>query len=177
MQKRFHAAEELPRIPDDLGAWEYLRNQDQRLAEIVQYIKNLTNYPLCFNQQADYYPLGEKMFSAMPAELEQAGRFIFVEYFIVEPGLMWDTMVEILARKAASGVDVRGIYDDLGSISTYNPGNVRELKRKGILGIAFNPLIFMKGTLNYRDHLKMLVIDGKVTFSGGINLADNTSTM
>lgn len=76
------------------------------------------------------------------------------------------------SRKAAQGVVVRVLYDDLGSISTYADDDVWELRKKGIQCTSFNPLVFVKGTLNYRDRRKMLVVDGRVAFSGGVNLAD-----
>lgn len=155
-----------------LSACAELAKTAPRMAQTFRYIQDTTGFPVYPNETAQYYPLGDKLFPAMLAELEQAERFIFVEYFIVEPGVMWDTMVEIMARKAAQGVVVRVLYDDLGSISTYAGDNVRELWKKGIQCVPFNPLIFVKGTLNYRDHRKMLVIDGKVAFSGGVNLAD-----
>lgn len=149
-----------------------LAKADSRMAQTFQYIQDTTGFPVYPNETAQYYPLGDELFPAMLAELENAERFIFVEYFIVEPGTMWDAMVEIMARKAAQGVVVRMLYDDLGSISTYAGDNVKELWKKGIQCVPFNPLVFIRGTLNYRDHRKMLVVDGKVAFSGGVNLAD-----
>lgn len=154
------------------SVYHELAKADSRMAQTFQYIQDATGFPVYPNETAQYYPLGDKLFPAMLAELENAERFIFVEYFIVEPGTMWDTMVEIMARKAAQGVVVRMLYDDLGSISTYTGDNVKELWKKGIQCVPFNPLVFIRGTLNYRDHRKMLVVDGKVAFSGGVNLAD-----
>ncbi len=155
-----------------LNAGRELKERDPRMAQTFQYIQDATGFPVYPNETAQYYPLGDQLFPAMLEDLEQAEQFIFVEYFIVKPGVMWDTMVEIMARKVSQGVVVRVLYDDLGSISTYADDNVRELWKKGIQCIPFNPLIFVKGTLNYRDHRKMLVIDGKVAFSGGVNLSD-----
>ncbi len=152
--------------------YEALESEDRRIAQTFRYVQNITGLPPCVNAQADYFPLGDALFPAMLEEMKKAERFIFAEYFIVENGLMWDSMVDIMAEKAAQGVDVRVMYDDLGSISTYSRENVRALQKRGIKCIAFNPLISIKGTLNYRDHRKMLVIDGKVSFSGGVNLAD-----
>ena len=132
----------------------------------------MTGYPVLPCADTTYYPLGEFLWKDMVAALETAEKFIFAEYFIVEDGLMWDTMVEIMARKAAQGVDVRFLYDDFGSISTYSFENVRKLREKGIQCVVFNPVTKIKGTVNYRDHRKMLIVDGKTAFSGGINLAD-----
>lgn len=132
-----------------------------------RYVQDTTGFPVYPNGTAQYYLLGDELFPAMLTELEKAEKFIFAEYFIVERGAMWDAMVEIMARKAAQGVVVRVLYDDLGSISTYAGDDVKALWKKGIQRVPFNPLIFVKGTLNYRDHRKMLIIDGRAAFSGG----------
>lgn len=164
----------LPPLQEDGArqAYEAIEANDRRMAQTFRYIQNTTGFAPCVNAQADYFPLGDDLFPAMLEEMKKAEKFIFAEYFIVENGLMWDSMVEIMAEKAAQGVDVRVMYDDLGSIATYSKESVRCLKKKGIRCIAFNPLTFIHGTLNYRDHRKMLIIDGKTAFSGGINLAD-----
>lgn len=149
-----------------------LGEENPRLAQTFRYIEKKTGFSTYPCREVRYYPLGERLFAQMLIDLEKAERFIFAEYFIVENGVMWDSMVEIMARKAAQGVDVRVMYDDLGSISTYSTDNLKRLREKGIRCVRFNPLVFIKGTLNYRDHRKMLVIDGNVAFSGGVNLAD-----
>ena len=127
---------------------------------------------MCAVEQVRYYPLGDNMFPDMLADLKNARNSIYVEYFIIEPGHMWDAIVNELEVKMEQGVDVRVIYDDLGSISSFNFSNVRELKKKGIPCIPFNPFLALKGTANYRDHRKMLIIDNEVAYSGGINLSD-----
>lgn len=170
--KKLKKAEKVLSLPDSFDVYQALQEQDPRMAQTFRYIQDITGFSLHRNQTAAYYPLGEKMFEAMKEALEKAERFIFAEYFIIENGFMWDSLVEILERKVHEGVDVRVMYDDLGSISTYAKGNVKALQKKGIRCIAFNPMVFIRGTLNYRDHRKMLVIDGKIAFSGGVNLAD-----
>ena len=146
--------------------------KNPRLAQTFSYVENKSGFQTHFCQEASYYSIGEKLHAQMLKDLEEAERFIFAEYFIVENGVMWNSMVEIMARKVAQGVDVRVMYDDLGSISTYSEDNLKQLKEKGIKCVRFNPMLSIKGTLNYRDHRKMLIIDGKVAFSGGVNLAD-----
>ncbi len=146
--------------------------EDKRLAQTFSWVENKTGFAPCVNRSAKYYALGDDMFPDMLEELKKAEKFIFVEYFIIENGLMWDSMTEILAEKAANGVDVRVMYDDLGSISTYTKKDAEALRKKGVRCVSFNPLVTVKGTLNCRDHRKMLIIDGKVAFSGGVNLAD-----
>ncbi len=146
--------------------------ENKRLAQTFRWVEDKTGFPLHINREAKYYSLGDDMFPDMIAELEKAQRFIFLEYFIVASGRMWDTIVEILARKAAQGVDVRMLYDDLGSISTYTKSDAQRLRKMGIHCETFNPMVIIKGTVNCRDHRKMMIIDGKVVFTGGINLAD-----
>ena len=160
------------RTDDTQQIYSMLDAEDRRMTQTFRYVQRITGFPPCVNTQAVYFPLGDKLFLAMLEEMKKAERFIFAEYFIVENGLMWDSMVEIMAEKAAQGVDVRIMYDDLGSLSTYSKENVKALQKRGLQCLAFNPLTSIKGTLNYRDHRKMLVIDGKAAFSGGVNLAD-----
>ncbi len=173
LQKKLDKAGPLPKdTADTAPLYEALAAENKRLAQTFRLVENKTGFVPHANQSAKYYSLGDKMFPDMLEELKKAKRFIFVEYFIIENGLMWDSMVEILAEKAKQGVDVRVMYDDLGSISTYTKNDAEELRKKGIRCVSFNPLILIKGTLNCRDHRKMLIIDGKTAFSGGVNLAD-----
>lgn len=173
LRKKLEAACKPPvHSEQSIAACGDLAKQAPRMAQTFRYVQDTTGFPVYPNGTAQYYPLGDELFPAMLTELEKAEKFIFVEYFIVERGAMWDAMVEIMARKAAQGVVVRVLYDDLGSISTYAGDDVKALCKKGIQCVPFNPLIFVKGTLNYRDHRKMLVIDGRTAFSGGVNLAD-----
>lgn len=174
LQKKLNAAAALHPVPsNELSlALEALERENRRMSQTFRDIQAMTGFPVHYCREAVYYPLGDQIFPAMLEALKQAEQFIFVEYFIVENGFMWDSMVEIMARKAAKGMDVRVMYDDVGSLSTHSRENARELQAKGIRCIAFNPLIFVKGTVNYRDHRKMLIIDGRTVFSGGINLAD-----
>lgn len=167
-----HGRAQLPGQTEDAAAWQALNQDAPRLAQTFRYVNSKTGFPVAPCEGTDYFPLGEDMFARMLEDLRSAERFIFAEYFIVEDGQMWNAMVEIMAEKAAQGVDVRFMYDDLGSISTYSEENLRQLEQKGIRCARFNPLVFIRGTLNYRDHRKMLVIDGRICYSGGINLAD-----
>ena len=121
----------------------------------------------------DYCPLGESQFQAMLRELPQARRFILLEYFILAPGEMWDSILLILRRKAREGVEVRVIWDDLGCIRTLPSGTRRQLEEWGISTLVYNPLgPGIDPGLNYRDHRKICVVDGRVGICGGVNLAD-----
>ena len=112
------------------------------------------------------------MFQDMCEDLKKAQKYIYVEYFIIQRGKFWDTLTDIMAERAAAGVEVRVMYDDLGSIGTYSLSNVIDLSKKGIKCIPFNPFLFIKAQLNNRDHRKIMVIDGEIAYSGGVNLAD-----
>ena len=149
-----------------------LAQTEPRLSQTLRWISQTTGFPLQEVGEAEYYPVGEKLFGAMMEELEKAEKFIFAEYFIIARGEMWDAMVEVMARKVKEGVDVRVMYDDLGSISTFSKQNARELRALGIQCIAVNRMRAIRGVLNYRDHRKMLIIDGRVVFSGGVNISD-----
>lgn len=145
---------------------------DKRMGQTLRWLEDKTGYPLCLTEGVRYYPLGDDMFPDMLADLQSAKHSIYLEYFIIEPGHMWDAIVAVLVEKVRQGVDVRVMYDDLGSISTFNFKNAKELRKLGIPCITFNPLLAIKGTANYRDHRKMLIVDENIAYSGGINLAD-----
>lgn len=146
---------------------------DARSAGLSQYVARYGPYPAWENTAAEYFPSGEAMFARMLEDLEKAERFIFLEYFIIGSGEMWDAIVEILKRKAAQGVDVRLIYDDFGCITGLPANFLVQMERCHIHCIPFNPVVpFLSMVMNHRDHRKILVIDGSVAYNGGVNLAD-----
>lgn len=145
---------------------------EKRMEQTIRWLERKTGYPLCKAQPVRYYPLGDNMFPDMLRDMKSAKHSIYIEYFIIEPGQMWDAMLAVLEDKLRQGVDVRVMYDDLGSISSFNFSNARELTQKGIPCVPFNPLLALKGTANYRDHRKMLIVDNEIAYSGGINLSD-----
>lgn len=150
-----------------------LEEQDKLVYRQMKYINDWSGYPVYRNTQTKYYKCGEEMFPDMIQALEQAEHFIFLEYYIIEAGIMFDQILEILEQKAKAGVDVRLIYDDMGSISKIPNKYYEVLRQKGIACVAFNPFLpVLSIFMNNRDHRKILVIDGKVGFTGGINLAD-----
>lgn len=139
----------------------------------AKYISNFAGYPLYPDAYSEYLAIGEQKFEKLQEELKKAQRFIFLEYFIIEEGLMWNRILEILKEKADQGVDVRLIYDDFGCIFTLPHGYHRKLESMGIKCCVFNPLTpVLSLRQNNRDHRKITVIDGEVGFTGGINLAD-----
>jgi len=149
-----------------------IKEEDLRVGQSLQHLVESTHFPLYHNGTSKYYPMGEDAFPEMVADLEKAEKYVYIEYFIIEAGKFWDTLVGILEQKAAKGVDVRVMYDDLGSIATYSPKDIKALEAKGIKCISFNPFMMIRSQLNNRDHRKIMVIDGRVAYSGGINLAD-----
>ena len=154
-------------VQDDEIRDEYKENSK------IRYLSDFCGYPVTKNNDIKYYPIGEEVFKAMLEELRKAEKFIFLEYFIVKHGKMWNSILQILEEKAKKGVDVRVMYDDFGSVATLKETYPKELEKKGIKCIAFNRLNAVAGVImNNRDHRKILVIDGKVAFSGGINIAD-----
>lgn len=137
------------------------------------YISNKAGFPLYFSNGVRYFSLGDTGYPAMKEELQKAEKFIFLEYFIIEEGVMWNGILDILKEKVSQGVEVRVMYDDMGSFNTLPASYAKQLERNGIKCVRFNqinPIINV--IMNHRDHRKILVIDGKVGFSGGINLAD-----
>ena len=125
------------------------------------------------NTSSRYYPLGETMFSDMLEDLKRAERFIFLEYFIVEEGVMWNGVLEILKEKAKAGVEVRMLYDDLCSFASLPVDYDKKLRSLGIACYRFSKFTPLVSVVhNNRDHRKILVIDGKIGYTGGINLAD-----
>ena len=158
--------------PQPLPIGETPFDGEKRMEQTLRWLEEKTQYPLYRVEGVRYYPLGDDMFPDMLADLRGAKRTIFVEYFIVEPGHMWNSIVEVLEAKLRQGVDVRVMYDDLGCFSTFDFGNARELQERGIPCVPFNPLLALKGTANYRDHRKMLIVDNEIAYSGGVNLAD-----
>ncbi|MBE7041477.1 MAG: cardiolipin synthase [Ruminococcaceae bacterium] len=138
-----------------------------------RYLTESCGFPVYHNISATYLSPGEEKFKAMLTALEQAERFIFLEYFIIEEGRMWNSILDILKRKAKEGVDVRLIYDDLGCFLLLPHNYEKILANMGIRCVVFNKFRPALSTLqNHRDHRKIAVIDGKWAFCGGVNLAD-----
>lgn len=137
------------------------------------YLEQYAHCPVYQNTLTDYYALGDDVFPDMLAELERAEKYIFMEYFIVQPGRFWNSVLDILERKARAGVDVRVLYDDVGSLYTLPKNYDKELEARGVKCCVFNrfkPVLSVR--LNNRDHRKFCIVDGKTAFTGGINLAD-----
>ena len=175
MNKRIRALVEktLPLISHDERVSEELGKISEGERNFAAYMQNFAGFPAWKNDFAEYYPLGEDAFFAMVRELEKAEKFIFMEYFIIERGEMWDTILEILERKASEGVDVRLMYDGMSSLVLVPYNYPKKLAARGVKCKVFSPIRPILSTVqNNRDHRKILVIDGHTAFTGGINLAD-----
>lgn len=152
-----------------------LKQRNSRVYGICRYVRHHSGYPVYSGTQVKYYPVGELMFQDMLEEMKKAEHFIFLEYFIIRPGVMWDAMLEVLVQKANEGVEVRIIYDDMGCVALLPPKYFKELEAlsPNIKCLAFNPVVpILSLVMNNRDHRKILVIDGHTGFNGGINLSD-----
>ena len=140
---------------------------------LCRYVNCTGCFPIYNNTDVTYFPTGEDVFEAMLEELEKAEHFIFMEYFIVAEGYMWGKVLDILARKAQQGVDIRLMFDGMCEMSTLTHDYPARLAKLGIKCKAFAPILpFLSTYYNYRDHRKLLVIDGNIAFNGGVNLAD-----
>lgn len=164
----------LPKPKDYAPILRSLEAENIDAARQSQYIASSAFCPPYLNTETEYLPSGEVKFQRLIEELQQAKHYIFLEYFIIEEGKMWNTVLQILKEKAANGVDVRLIYDDFGCINKNLPRHYDQVLRKmGIKCCVFNPFRpFLSAVVNNRDHRKILVIDGHTGITGGINLAD-----
>ena len=161
-------------LPQDAQTLERLKAQESGAASLAYYLRGKGGgFPVYENTAVTYFPSGEAKFAELLCQLEKAKQYIFLEYFIIDEGLMWGRVLEVLARKAAEGVHVRVMYDGTCEFTTLPRDYPKRLERLGIACKVFSPLMpFVSTHYNYRDHRKVLVIDGKVGFTGGVNLAD-----
>lgn len=158
--------------------------QDEKVAEdisrlhpnkvqISRYLRK-EGFPIYNNTQVTYYQVGDEMIDAMIEDLKKAKKFIFMEYFIVSDGKVWQDILEILTQKVQEGVDVRLLFDDFGTLRINTHQFRRDIEARGIKMIIFNPIHknVARLSFNYRNHQKITVVDGDVGYTGGINLAD-----
>ena len=150
---------------------------DQSVSKAVEndcnFFKNCGKFSVCKNTLLNYFPSGAQLFDDVIERLKSAEKFIFIEYYIISDGVLLKRISDILKEKASNGVDVRIIYDDMGSHGTLTKKTKKELLESKIKMQAFNRLVpLFSVALNYRDHRKMIIIDGKTAYTGGCNLAD-----
>lgn len=142
-------------------------------ASCAEYVAQATGLPPTDCYEFEYFPSGESYCERLLEELEKAEKYIFLEYFILRPGKFWNSVLEILKRKAGEGVDVRVIYDDIGSMLKVPDNYAAELEKQGVKCMCFNPFRpVLDLAQNNRTHRKIALIDGVTAFTGGINLSD-----
>ncbi|MCM1175399.1 MAG: cardiolipin synthase [Blautia sp.] len=160
-------------IPQSEEVMRRFSEENRGAAALARYMQRSGCHPVYEKTAVTYFPLGENKFEEMLKQLEMAEHFIFMEYFIVDEGLMWGKILEILARKAAGGVEVRIMYDGTCEFALLPRDYPKRLKALGIKCKVFSPVTpFISTHYNYRDHRKILVIDGHTAFTGGVNLSD-----
>lgn len=160
-------------IPQTEGVQEPMKKDGSGTDDLVRYLNRSGCFPAYNNTEVTYFPTGEDKFASMLEAIQSAEKFIFMEYFIIEEGYMWGKVLKLLVEKAAAGVDVRVMYDGMCEMSTLPPNYCKLLEEKGIRAKAFSPIRpIVSSHYNYRDHRKILVVDGRIAFNGGVNLAD-----
>ena len=160
-------------LPQDPTVYDRLELGGSGMDDLAKYLNRSGSFPIYDDTDVTYFPSGEEKFEAMLQALREAEAFIFLEYFIIEEGYMWGRVLDILIEKAAAGVDVRIMYDGMCEMTQLPSDYCARLKQHGIQAKKFAPIMpLVSSHYNYRDHRKILVIDGKVAFTGGVNLAD-----
>ena len=150
-----------------------LEAESDQMANMVSYLRKVSNSAVHTNTTVRYYPSGESAFDVILQELSSAKHYIFIEFFIVDQGYMWETILEILRAKVREGVEVRIMYDGMSDYFRLPVHYARHLNEEGIKCQVFSPIVPLLSTVqNNRDHRKIMVVDGHTAFTGGINLAD-----
>ncbi|MBQ5951049.1 MAG: cardiolipin synthase [Lachnospiraceae bacterium] len=160
-------------FPGSADVEERLRLTDERVFRQTNYLK-FRGFPAYDHTEVMYLPDGAAYFDRLIEELKKAEHFIFIEYFIIARGQIWDRVLDVLKERAAAGVEIRLLYDDFGCVFLLPYHYEKKLARFGIIARVFNPLnLIFSVVMNHRDHRKVVVIDGNVGFTGGINIGDN----
>ncbi len=158
---------------DDAPVWEKLKQTDPVAASHAKMLMEIGDTHVFTNTKQEYFPLGEDMHRRLLADLQAAEKFIYMEYFIIEEGRFWNSILDVLKEKAAQGVEVKVLYDDIGCMATLPGDYSKILKGYGIYATPFSRL---KGNadseFNNRSHRKITVIDGRIGYTGGVNIAD-----
>ncbi len=158
---------------DDTVLMDELKQSDPMAAAQAKMLCEIADTHLFTNTKQTYFPLGEDMHESLLEDLQKAEKFIYMEYFIIEEGKFWNSILEVLKEKAANGVEVKVLYDDIGCMATL-PGDYSKILKQ--YGIEATPFSRLKGNadseFNNRSHRKITVIDGKIGYTGGVNIAD-----
>ncbi|MBQ6826034.1 MAG: cardiolipin synthase [Clostridia bacterium] len=163
----------MPYLKNDSDIKESLKYHDLIHSRQADYLTGETGFPIYDKTISKFYPSGEELLPALLKELSFAEKYIYIEFFILAEGVMWDKIHSVLKEKAANGVEVKIIFDDFGSIKRQSKGFIKKLKAEGIAVSVFNPINpFMNIFMNNRNHRKIIIIDGKTAFTGGVNIGD-----
>ena len=161
-------------LPENSRPLEILEQADPAAANLARYLQRFGHAPVCTGTAVTYHAQATDAFRSLKEDLKRAEKYIYMEYFIVEDGASFGEIREILAERAGAGVDVRLMYDDIGSVGYANFAFARSLRSQGIHCRVFNPVMpVLDMFMNHRDHRKITVIDGKIGYTGGYNLADS----
>ena len=171
--KRINKISEQQIHTDDSITFAELEKTDRKAYLQAKLLCKLSDSHIYRNTKAKYFPMGEDMNKAMLEDLRKAEKFIFLEYFIIEEGIFWNGILDVLKEKAKQGVEIRIVYDDVGCMLTLPGDYYKTLQSYGMKAVRFSPL---KGQadneFNNRSHRKIMVIDGKIGYTGGVNIAD-----
>lgn len=171
--RRLKALKDSSYHKDDSRLFEKMYEENPTAASQAKMLTEIAEAHLFTNTKQTYFPLGEDMHPVLLEDLRNAEKFIYMEYFIIEEGRFWDSILDILKEKASKGVDVKVVYDDIGCMMTL-PGNYHRILSS--YGIEATPFSRLRGNadseFNNRSHRKITVIDGRIGYTGGINLAD-----
>lgn len=160
-------------LKQDDSVVQDLEKQHPNKVQISRYLRK-EGFPIYNNTKATYYKVGEEVLDAMLEDIKNAKKFIFMEYFIVSEGKVWNDILEVLTQKVQEGVEVKLLFDDFGTLRINTHAFRKEMKRRGLDMCIFNPIHrdVTRMTFNYRNHKKITVIDGNIAYTGGFNLAD-----
>ncbi len=175
MRRRFEGLQQRTQglLPDGQAVLDRMEITDKRIANQLRYLSRRAGFPAYENTDVEYYATAEEGLEAQKQALRQAEHFIFMEYHAIKDSQSFHGLEEILVEKARQGVEVRLLYDDMGSMGFISPAFIKRMEKLGIQCRVFNPLVpVLNIFMNNRDHRKITVIDGQVGFTGGYNLAD-----
>lgn len=175
MKKRFEKYSDNNRqnIKQDIAVIDEIKAQNRAAANLFSYVYDFGTYPVYRSDSTKYYKSAELAYDDMLSDLEKATQYIFMEYHAIENSNSFEPILDILRRKASEGVDVRILYDDIGSFVFINYDFITLLQKSNIKCRAFNPMMpFFNLFMNNRDHRKITLIDGVIAYTGGFNIAD-----